>query len=943
MPRALLCLSIVAAFSLRLTAADTVGTTVPVSLATMSVLGSHAVTPDTDPARFLPELARLLHAGTEPRVGVLDALRRLQTVRDPEAGAPAFLAWLPVGTEVWSRAIFKRTVQPDALVTAIVTDRRAALLLHGLASLDDETLEYFAAHPTLLTHLHERGAPAFGALSASLRIRDGRIVAHGDPASVRLWEAVVGASVGEPERFVSLLFSKDEGRIAYLYDTVGHLDPPNVAFALGATLAPTTRLARFQALAAVAIHQYGDWKVELRPFSRPVHDLSLLLMRARVDADGTLASPADRSFWSEVFEMAAASGDAVATLAASESAAGPASGPVDAAWLAHATSAGSIYRRGDRIDQLTFAQRVFADLQPSDRALALETVKLFPMFRMLMLTLERVGIRKPSAFVHAARRAARLNLDNGGRSFGQVAQLQSALALVARLRKANTFDLATTERVVHALFAVPADEHGRFAGALARWLSEDLLPRLPRADDAETRIIVGMAGRSAGADAPRVLWEGQAYRVDPARAEVRRMRAVRGKQGGYTVDLATALDDVVRRLVASPSGDDLSAATSALSSIRQRFSTELDRVVDVLPSGVVAQRTAREIVERVLADLSRARDDRRATRAMLALTDLIGVVLGEALLTLNYTAELGSPDGAALLARNVALRHDFGLGHHGGDRVRFAWSLPRQNFQPGVPWHVAGSALGLDVALARMSLTLINGAQFASAPRLSSLDRDGFAVNVALLRANALRDRDLDAIRSAIERGRERVQAMALGTADEAFGALADTLRLSGWRRRAMRQAVADDPRRAPELFTLAELLTLGGVPTGTDLDAWGASGLQTAGCLCTRLLSPRSWPLLTGRAQLALGSAATPDLHLRVAVMLSELGLPAVIAPSVLAAAVEDFVGEVAPGDAHDWWTLARWAAAISRERIEDYVASAASIDGVLIPEEAVADSRQP
>jgi hypothetical protein len=50
----------------------------------------------------------------------------------------------------------------------------------------------------------------------------------------------------------------------------------------------------------------------------------------------------------------------------------------------------------------------------------------------------------------------------------------------------------------------------------------------------------------------------------------------------------------------------------------------------------------------------------------------------------------------------------------------------------------------------------------------------------------------------------------------------------------------------------------------------------------------------------------------------------------------VQDFVEEVAPTDPVDWWALSRSATTVSRERFEDYVAAAASIDGVLVPDEA-------
>ena len=45
------------------------------------------------------------------------------------------------------------------------------------------------------------------------------------------------------------------------------------------------------------------------------------------------------------------------------------------------------------------------------------------------------------------------------------------------------------------------------------------------------------------------------------------------------------------------------------------------------------------------------------------------------------------------------------------------------------------------------------------------------------------------------------------------------------------------------------------------------------------------------------------------------------------------DFLDEASPTDPHDWRALARAAAAVARQRIEDYVAAAAAVDGPLIP----------
>jgi hypothetical protein len=85
-----------------------------------------------------------------------------------------------------------------------------------------------------------------------------------------------------------------------------------------------------------------------------------------------------------------------------------------------------------------------------------------------------------------------------------------------------------------------------------------------------------------------------------------------------------------------------------------------------VPSGVAVPRRGRDL-DRVSAEIAqavRARDPRRAARQASALLDLADTALGESLLSLA-TTYLGDPSGAALLARNVSLRHDFGFGHTG--------------------------------------------------------------------------------------------------------------------------------------------------------------------------------------------------------------------------------------------------------------------------------------
>ena len=934
-----LCLTIVAAFPLRLFAAGPAVVMAPVSPAAVEAARTLGMEPERNRGRFLPDLIRLLHSGPQNRGTPLEALARAEAGRASAPTGAAMLVPVPLDADTWGATIFRRRVPLERLVSTILLDRRASLLAAGLATLDDETLEFLSAHPATLTELYERSAPVMAAFGASLRIRAGRIVTPGGDEATYLWEAIVGVPVTDPEHFIALLFGEFGGRVAYVYDMVAGLNARAAAFALSAgTQDPVTRVARVRALVGVGIKDYREWKPDLLPFSRAINDLPLLLTRLSIDDNGTMRPPVSQAFWAGVWGANPA--QTPLEPAARPSTQGVIDDPnaaVDAAWLAEAAAVGNMYERGDRLDQIAFAQRVFGSSNAAETADAVFAVRAFPRQKMLMLALERMGFRAPALFAYLSRQATKLDTSDGNRGFWVMAQIQSAFALVARMSAAGTIDARRAEPLVRTLFAVPLDERGRYSGMLARWVEQQLSPALPSAADMETRIMLAMSGPRLGDRAPRIEWEGGQYRVDLPYAEQQRLRAVRDKQGGYTVDVALAVEQLARRLSANGLDDeDLAAVQRALADLVATQGATLQmESPDALPPGVSAARRGRDVVDRVsteLAQAARARDLRRAARQAATLFELADVALGESLLSLAYAADIGDPAGSAMLARNVALRHDFGFGHADGtSRDRTLWAVPRQDFQPGVPWHVTGSVVGLDIALARLSLTRINTDRLAGAPRVPSNERDGFAVGLALLDPRLLDDRSRDEIAGALARGATRIQALSRG--DEPIESVSQALSLDPLRRRALALALREDPAHVTELFTLVEQLALGGMAPSPALNRWGVSGMQLFGCPCTRFLSPGDWKLLIGRPQMALAAAAVPDLNLRIVEVLAELRLPTLLAKPVLAAAVQDFVEDAAPMDGSDWWALSRAARAVSRERIEDYVAAAASVDGALVP----------
>jgi len=935
-PRTLLCITIVAAFQTSAAAAAPGLVEVTVPPYVIAVAESLGLDRAGDRAQLLQELIRLLYTPAEGRQSQpLDALRAPHTEASGDKGSSdsvdaRLTIPVPLGAKAWSR-ILRRDVSDSELVGAIVADRKAALLAYGLLGAGDETLAYFAEHPDVLAPLyqHERAAPAFAAFGPSLRIKDRSVAPAGGAEAVPLWETVVRARVSAPEKFILALFGEHDGRLAYLHDVLSNVSPAAAAFAFGAGASSARRLERFRQLAGTVIGSYREWRVDPLPFSRPLNDLGLFFLRARIEPSGELEAPSDRGFWADVFDQGGTVRDRD-TVPGRE-------GPVDAAWLVAEVSEGGMFSRADRLDQLAFVQRVFPRAEASVLPDVLAAARAFPRYRMLMLSLERMGIRTPAVYAAAVNHASTAFAVDPVRRFWTLAQFQGALAAITRMRQADTIDAARAEALVRSLIALPVSQEDGYGGALAGWIGTELVP-LPRGDTIEQRLIAALAG-TAPRTSTLIDWEGHQYHLDLAFAERRRLEIVREKQGGPSLDLALSVAGIARDLgKPSPTMESAGRSAERLRDLARDHAFSLKRPsVTIAVPGVRAAPDTLEWVTRASDDLTRAAkpsDTRRIHKVASSLTELVDILTGHALLSIAYAAAIGDPDGSALLGANVALRHDFGfLRRDAESRARAAWALPRQDFQPGVPWHVTGSLMGLDVALAPLGLRRLTLDRLADAPQLSSTEREAFAVNVGLMEPRRLTDADQRLISAAVGRGRERVRALASGA--EAIDTIATELALDNRRRRALVWLHANDPDALAGAFSLAELLSLGGGLAGADLDAWGVSGLYSWGCACTRFATPRTWPVLAGRLQLPLMAAMMVDLHLQVALLLDQLGLPAALARTVLTVAVQDFIDEVEPKDGNDWWALSRRAQQLDRRRLEDYVAVAAAVDGPLVPEE--------
>lgn len=931
--RLVLCLTIVTAFQGRSVTLAAISEDVWVPGGTAAAAAALGIDPVPDRSRFIGELTRLAfdipdgkNAATDVRLRhlktLLASMRRTAGQAVPTDGLQDLVP-APLTAAIWGHAVFHRPLTPADLFAAIFGDRQAGLLCHGLAGLDDNTLQFFADHPALIAQLHERAAPAFAAFGSHLHIRDGGVVPPGGAGAIPIWEAALGERVSEPERFVRALFELRDGRIAYLYDTIAQIDRRQAAFALGLWIDdPHLRVRRFKALVDVNVGSYRGWRVHDLPFVRPLHDIATFLSRVQTDEAGR---PVGGSWelWSGAFDVSSPD------VAAGQLAA------ADAAWLADVIIGGDSRIRADRMDQFAFGQRVFAGAAADTLPDVIEAVRALPRCRLLMLTLERLGIRNPAVYAAASRRALVLTALDPSRSFPALAQFQGTLALLERMARVRGLDGATAAGLAATLISVPLTGDGRYDGAIAGWIQQELRPALAPADDVESALVAALAGKRADDRASvAVLWEGQQYRLDFQTSELRRLERVREKQGGARVDWAIDVYEAARKL-AGPAVTvaDIRTTKGTLERIAGELSSNREPGA---PADVVeTSKRARNLLRRVVTQLSRVgkeKDARAAARIVEPCGAVADGILTDALLSLAYAVDLGDPEGTVLLAGNVALRHDFGLAVKDAEaRARMAWGMPKAAVAPGTAWHVAGSLLGLDIGLAPLALRRINADHVIGAPTLTANERETFAASLALMNPFALEDADRDAIGVALARGRARVAALTADTVN----AVGDEIGMDGWRRRAARWTLANErmqPTDVLGLFSMTELLRLGGGASVGAYDSWGMAAVDSVGCICTRLMPSGQWTLWTGRPQLGLLAGTVADLNLVVAEMLYQLKLPAALARQVLAGAVQDFIDEAKPTDPDDWLTLARSAQSVTRERIEDYI-SAAAADGPLLP----------
>ena len=439
---------------------------------------------------------------------------------------------LPLDASIWRETILRRDVPDDRLLATILADRSLALMFHGLAGLDDETLAWLGADRDTLRQLLAHPG-AFAVFGPSIRVQGGKVVVPGAPETEALWETIVGAPPSKPAQFVRRLFGSSASHLAWFYDTVSQLDEGRRQGALAASLTGTARVDRVRTAVDAFADVARDWQPDLLPFSRRGLDPGTSLQQVATGDDGTLVGPASRELWEQVFTEAART--PTTKLPASEP-------KVDIAWLLGRLHRAPVELSRRRFHTFLFAQRVFSGGVTDPRQVFV--LNRFGAYPALMLTLESAGLTNAETLAAAATRADAIERigDDRVRRLALM-QYQSLVGIIERMRQREGIPASVAADLVVGLSRIEIGGGGADA-RVAPWIRKELLTSLARVpqvtpDENEDRLLAAMAGVVDDSEGLRLVeWEGRQYRVSAARGELHRLRRVRQRQRGLSLTAA---------------------------------------------------------------------------------------------------------------------------------------------------------------------------------------------------------------------------------------------------------------------------------------------------------------------------------------------------------------------------------------------------------------------
>ncbi len=436
---------------------------------------------------------------------------------------------LPLDTAIWRETILGYPVKDNELAAAILSDRSTALLYYGLASLDDDTLGWLGPDRETLLHLR-RNAASFASFGRSLKVRGGRVSVPGGRDAEPIWTAIVGADPGRPSLFAQRLF-RGNGRLAWFYDTIQHLDGEHQRLAFGDDEAESVRIERTRALLDVFESAAPEWKIPDRPFVRPALDPSVVLSLALVNDHGGFVGPDRRRVWELVFRERG--GDAIiADLTGDQ---GTDNRTLEPSWLARRISLVPVHLGRSRLDTFLFAQRRFPTRRTDD-ATTIAALRGAMAFPALALTLERIGITDPAAYAAAARTAVALNAIRSSEWRAvTIAEFQASLAIVDRAVRKRGLTHDDAVALTSSLMALPVSANQGYRDSFAPWLREHLVGILDEEQASATRDALLTRPTSDSPDSARLSIERTI--ADTLKGVVYSMY-LPGSDSGAAVDIA---------------------------------------------------------------------------------------------------------------------------------------------------------------------------------------------------------------------------------------------------------------------------------------------------------------------------------------------------------------------------------------------------------------------
>ncbi len=878
----------------------------------------------------LAQLTAWLSACSQPRAATLEE-------------TPGDTVPLPLSPEVWTGRIFGGQATLDGLAAAILTTRSAALLYTGLLSLDEATRGWLVAEPGLLETLHRDHAATFMVAAPALRVAEGRLVLPGGESARPVWESLTRRSADDAARFALALIEKDRGLLAWFFASLHVLPAPQLRAVLKldaadarVALAAASELYSAFRLAARA------WDPRARPFWRPAVDPAILLLELELSPRYPSGVPGTTGFWREVFRR-----DHLSVGARDVQRAAGGQLPT-AGWIVSRVLARDPEVRRARADQVLYAARQREALNSADTADALTAVRAVGRVPAVVLSLERAGTHDIGLVARLARGSdAVAAIRQPAQAFIAHAQWQGSLAVLLGAAAEGAVPPDRLRQALRELAALTPDRAGRFEGRVLAW-SGGWVPgaQADRADP-DRRSVERAWMRWLSGDSPErleparpVVWEGETYLLDVSAANARRMDDARGPESLPAIDLAFLLHAAASAGAGGAAGLGAGAGAGTLDAWDpvERMA-QVEEGADVLDHEV---RSQWRVAVDALGRSPQSRPPQRVATIRTALTRAADALLARGLLELSYARVLADHEDMPLTPGEAASRHVFdGTSTGGAGRVRLPWSLPAVS-TAGRGWHVTGSLLALDVALAPNALRRVTAHALAGRPTLNDMDRRTFVETVVLTSRAALTDASRDGIAAALARGREYARTAA--SDHDARRAFAARVGMSPDRETLWPWMLAHEPHRAGIWVAPRELLHAGldGEPMPQDWHAWGTSTLAATGCLCTRLAPPVPPEIYAGHVGSSLVAVAVPDLQLRVAEALAHLGMPAMLGRDVLAPAVYDLVNRSPAQDHDDWRALLEHIHGVDTDRVEDYLALF-TVEGPLYTADALAARPQP